>query len=369
MAFDITQILAEVFNDIQCHGVDETMDFALGWMCPIYKKKDPTDISNYRPIMLLNTDYKILTKTLAIQLMDHITSLVHKDQAGFIPKRSIYDHIRLAKAIISYTEITEEDSVIVALDQEKAYDKIRHDYLWKTLEAFRLPKMFIQTIKALYQNAKTQIIINGIISEPFKISRGIRQGDPLSCPIFDLGIEPLACMIRNDPNLEGIKIPGLLEPIKTNLFADDTNLYFSQHDRFDHAQKTLTEWCQVSGAKFNIDKTEVIPIGSKRHRQQIVATRKINQVDAQPLSKRVRIAEDGEAVCSLGAWIGNNTDDATPWEAVVDKIHKNLGRWNKTYPTMKGWKAIIQIIVGGYTQFLMKAQGMPPHIEAALTKK
>jgi hypothetical protein len=99
-----------------------------------------------------------------------------------------------------------------------------------------------------------------------------------------------------------------------------------------------------------------------------VATRKINQADAQPLSERVRIAEDGEAVCSLGAWIRNNTDDATPWEAVVDKIHKNLGRWNKTYPTMKGRKAIIQIIVGGYTQFLMKVQGMPPHIEAALTK-
>ena len=254
------------------------------------------------------------------------------------------------------------------MDQEKAYDKIRHDYLWKTLEAFNLPETFTKTIKALYQNARTQVAINGMLSDPYKITRGIRQGDPLSCPIFDLGIEPLACMIRTNPNLKGIKIPGLTEPIKTNLFADDTNLYLSKEDRFDHAQETLNKWCKVSGAKFNIDKTEIIPIGSTTHRQKVTRTRKINQEDGNPMSGRVRIADDGDAVRSLGAWIGNNTNDITPWEAIVDKTQKNLERWKKTHPTMKGRKAIVQIVIGGYTQFLTKAQGMPIHIETALTK-
>ena len=145
--FNIIKFLTEIFLDIQTHGVDLECDFALGWMCPIYKKKDPTEISNYRLITLLNTDYKLLTKVLAIQLMDHIEALIHKDQAGFIPNRSITDHIRLAKAIINYAEITEENGVIVALDQEKAYDKIKHDYLWKMLEAFNLPATFINMVK------------------------------------------------------------------------------------------------------------------------------------------------------------------------------------------------------------------------------
>jgi hypothetical protein len=100
------------------------MNFTLGWMCPIYKKKDPTEISNYRPITLLNTDYKILTKIMATQLMKEAQKLVHEDQAGFIPKRLIFNHIRLARAIINYAEIAEEDGAIIALDQEKAYDKI-----------------------------------------------------------------------------------------------------------------------------------------------------------------------------------------------------------------------------------------------------
>ena len=217
-------------------------------------------------------------------------------------------------------------------------------------------------------HAKTQVMVNGILSEPFKITRGIRQGDPLSCPIFNLGIEPLAYMICSNPNLKGIKILGLKEPIKTNLFADDTSLYLSREDRLDHAQEILKDWCQVSGAKFNIDKTKIIPIGSEAHRQRVITTQKINQEDENPLSERIKIAEDGEAVRSLGAWIGNRTNDATPWESIVDKTHKNLERWKKTHPTIKGRKAIIQIIVGGYTQFLTKAQGMPPHIETTLTK-
>ena len=367
-SFNINKVITDLLTDIQTFGVDEKTNFAIGWMCPIYKKKDPTEISNYRPITLLNTDYKLLTKALAIQLTDHIRTLIHKDQAGFIPGRQIFDHIRLAKAIINHAEMTAENGAIVALDQEKAYDRINHDYLWKTLQAFNLPEPFIRTIRELYLNATTVVAINGSISKPYKIRRGIRQGDPLSCPIFDLAIEPLACMMRADGNLKGITIPGLPNPIKANFFADDTSLYLGKEDSFNYAQEMLQDWCIISGAKFNIEKTEIIPIGTETHRRQVVSTRKINQRDTDTLPDRIKIAEDGDAIRFLGAWIGNKVNDITPWEPVLDNINKRLKRWGKTHPTMMGRKTIVQAVVGGLTQFLTKAQGMPTHIEDTLIK-
>jgi hypothetical protein len=81
----------------------------------------------------------------------------------------IFNQIRLAKAIINYAKIAEKDGVMIALDQEKAYDKIRHDYLWLTLKVFGLPQPFINTIQVLYQNACIIVVINRVFSEPFQV--------------------------------------------------------------------------------------------------------------------------------------------------------------------------------------------------------
>ena len=83
----------------------------------------------------------------------------------------------------------EENGTIVTLDQEKVYDKIDHTYLLDTLNTFNLPNLFISTIESLYKNAHTAIMINGVLSCTYKETRGVRQGDPLSCLLFDLAIE------------------------------------------------------------------------------------------------------------------------------------------------------------------------------------
>lgn len=259
------------------------------------------------------------------------------------------------------------NGALIALNQEKAYDKITHEYLWKTLEAFNLPTRFVNTIKALYQDAETSVAINGELSDPFTVKRGVRQGDPLSCFLFNLGIEPLACLIRRSDKLQGYAIPGSDERLTVNLFADDTVVYAHEHDKYDDIQAILDKWCRVSGAKFNKEKTEIIPLGTKAHRTRISQTRRLHPTDT-PLNLDVHIATDGEAIRSLGSWVGNETSDNTPWEPIIDKINKELNRANLNLPSLKGKRLQAQIIVGGRTQFLTKAQGMPNQVRDTLTK-
>ena len=310
---NITEVMAHIFNDIAQHGIMEGTDFNEGWMCPIYKKKEADNIANYRPIMVLNTDYKIFTKVIATRLSDVVPHLIHPDQAGFIHGRSIFDQIEQTNMTINYAKLKGVNGAIVALDQEKAYDKLTHPYLWKILERLAFPEETIRMIQMLYQGARTSVIINGVISEPYVVMRGVRQGDPMSCILFNLGIEPLAANIHKS-NIKGIEIPNLEESVKVSLFADGTTVIMAENDSFHELTTLLQQWCSISGAKFNVEKTEIIPIGTDEYRKNMWETRKLNDRE-QNIPETIHIAADRDATRILGAWVGNDTNPH--WGRVV----------------------------------------------------
>jgi hypothetical protein len=188
-------------------------------------------------------------------------------------------------------------------------------------------------VKSLYKHAHNRVVINSVLSRTFKVERGVRQGDPLSCTLFDIVIEPLACLLRNDPEVHSLKIPGLPEKLIVKLFADNTNLYLSKLDRLDIIHTILNKWCTMSGAKFNSQKMDIIPIGSPDFCHSVTKMRKINNQDA-PLPTLIWVAEDGDVTRMLGAWIGNKVNDLTTWELTIDKINKTLGKWKCIHPTL-----------------------------------
>jgi exonuclease III len=364
---DVVAMLTSVYRDIEEHGVQEGTDFALGWMCPIFKKKDRRDITNYRPITVLNSDYKIFTKAYSLNLVNMAPQIIHEDQAGFMPNRSIFDQIKLAKLMIDLSEAEEIEGAIVALDQEKAYNKIAHDYLWATMRKFNLPKHFINTVRYLYTGAETVVMVNGVQSSRFKVTRGVRQGDPLSCLLFNIAIEPLACLIRNS-SLKGLNIPEYEGKTIVSLFADDTTVYLSNQDSFETLQNILKTWCLGSRARFNVGKTEIIPIGGQQYREKVLENRKLNE-NQSTIEANIHIAADKEPVRLLGAWIGNEVPENTQWPAVLEKIESKLAQWEKGRPTMEGRRHIVNMYIAGMTQFLTKVQTMPPEYEKALDKR
>jgi exonuclease III len=364
---NIAKVLATIYREIEEHGVQPGTDFSLGWLCPIFKKKDRYCVENYRPITVLNSEYKLFTKALSIRLSKVVGSIVHEDQAGFIKGRSIFNQIKLAKLIIPFAEASKQGGALVALDQEKAYDKIAHDYLWATMHKFNVPEHFIRTVRHLYTGAETLVIINGVLSGRYTVTRGVRQGDPLSCLLFDIAIEPLACMLRSS-HLKGLQVTGCTERVLASLFADDTSVILGPGDKYEDLQKILTVWTKASRGKFNIPKTVIIPIGTTEYRREVRETRKLNK-DHSPISDNIHIAEEGEPVRLLGAWIGNGVNSADPWGPVLEKVEKNLERWAKGHPTLEGRRLIVQMVVAGMTQYLTKVQGMPADVEKELSKR
>src|SRR5260370_37137574 len=160
-------------------------------------------------------------------------------------------------------EITSQNGAIITLDQEKAYDKIRHNYLWRVLKEMNIPSCMIDTICSLYTNAETTVILNGEMSKRFPVTRGIYQGDPLSCLLFNLAIEPMSHLLRTTEKLTGLSIdmPNIHHKIILSLFADDATVFLSENDNPKTLFDLLDIWCIASGAKFNKEKTVILPVG------------------------------------------------------------------------------------------------------------
>ncbi|XP_006455129.1 hypothetical protein AGABI2DRAFT_44294, partial [Agaricus bisporus var. bisporus H97] len=174
-------------------------------------------------------------------------------------------------------------------------------------------------------------------------------------------------MIRNS-NLKGMKIPNLQQNLKVLLFADDTTVFLSKKDDYQALNSILLKWCHASRAKFNITKTEIIPIGSPIYRNLFYETRKINEGNGPPIEQSIHIAGDGELVRILGAWIGNGGREENPWNRVLTKVENHLKNWKKGNLGLEGKRHAIQMSAGGCTQYLAKAQGMPEQTEKKLDK-
>jgi len=127
----------------------------------------------------------------------------------------------------------------------------------------------INTILALYKHARTRVLINGELSSLYAIDRGVCQGD--SCYLFDLAIESLAQLLR-DSNPQGLNIPNLPHHLIATFFADDTTVFLSSTDSYETLLSILAQWCHASSAKFNIQKTALIPARTAEYRSSVILT-------------------------------------------------------------------------------------------------
>ena len=173
-----------------------------------YKKGDRNIIKNYRPITLLNIDIKIIIKTLADRLANIIPKLVHANQTC-IPGRHIENNIFLTQDLIDHANLTNRNLAIIFLDQEKAFDRMSHKFIFKILERFGFGTYFIKWVKTICFDTKSFVKVNGYQTFEFNIERGVRQGCPLSPLLYVLTAEALSSSIRKKYFDKGIHVQNV----------------------------------------------------------------------------------------------------------------------------------------------------------------
>ena len=223
------------------------------------KGKDRQLIENWRPISLLNVDYKIASKAISKRLHNIIPKLVDISQTGFVKNRLIGDTVRVLNDIIELSQSRKENVTLLMIDFEKAFDSLEWNFLFKTLKAMNFGPSLISWIKTFYANSESCIINNGKASKYFKLSRGVRQGDPLSSYLFVLAVELLAISVRQNDHIHGIRVQNL--ELKIVQYADDTTAILKDLDSIKSFISLTKDFQAVSGLKLNESKTEAMWLG------------------------------------------------------------------------------------------------------------
>lgn len=173
-----------------------------------FKKGDRLDPKNWRPISLLNVDYKIASRAIAGRLLKVLSSAVDKDQTCGVPGRFIGENVAFLRDVVDYASLSGIECAILSLDQEKAFDRVDWGFLKATLVKMGFGPSFSGWIDLFYNGSQSAANVNGHISSFFSLSRGVRQGCPLSPLLYVLVAEVLACNIRCHLNISGLTLPG-----------------------------------------------------------------------------------------------------------------------------------------------------------------
>ena len=217
-------------------------------------------IKTWRPISLLNTDAKLISKVLAKRFKKHLPSLIFSNQTAYVDKRFISEGGRMMSDILEITNILKIKSLLVIVDMEKAFDSDDHQFLINALKTFGFEKNLVRWIKTFVRNQEPCVITGGITTKYFKLERGARQRDPISANLFILVFEVIFAVIKSNQNINKLKI--FEHDFLYTAYTDDTTLFAKNQTSVIEILKIFDNFSKISGLNPNKSKCEIAGIGA-----------------------------------------------------------------------------------------------------------
>ena len=255
---NVTQLASDVLSG--CSFPDGLND---AYLVLISKVDSPSKPNQFRPIGLCNIVYKLVTKVIVNHIKPVLSTLIAPTQCSFVPKRQITDNVIIVQEMLHSMRGKQGNrgSMMVKIDFEKAYDRLKWSFIRDTLLEICLPQTMVDVVMNCIESAKLSILWNGEPMEFFHPSRGIRQGDPLSPYLYVLCMERLSHLIEREVQLGGWK------PVRASrngpsishlAFADDLILFSeASEEQSELMMAWLDNFCGASGSKVSIEKSKV----------------------------------------------------------------------------------------------------------------
>ncbi len=310
------------------------------------KDRDTTFLKNWRPITLLCSDYKLISKVIANRLKKHLPKLVNADQCGFVQNRYIGQNVDLLIQILEYCNTNHVPGIILSVDYQKAFDQLSWKFIEDVLCKYGFGNMFVKWIKLFYTNITSVVNVNGHFTKPIPIEKGVKQGDPISPYVFILCAEILAEYVRNNENIKGITV-GSVE-YKISMFADDTNMFIEYNKiSLDNVLLALDNFASVSGLRINYEKSTAYCVGMGVRKEldaRYPITWGLNRIETLgvkiPLQKNIDIL-------SLN------------YESKIADIESVIKSWNTRNLSLRGKVIVIKALLLSKLQYLISVIGPP----------
>ena len=343
----IGNVVVDSFNESYQNGTLSFTQSSAG-LTLIHKGKDlPRNIlKNWRPISLTNTDYKILAKCLANRACKVIEKIVTKDQVGYIKGRNISTTIRTIDDIIEYWNLKDRPGILLALDFQKAFDSISKQFMLCAFRKFGFGTDFLQWVSTLFKNTRSCIIYNGWVSESFDVRCGIRQGCPFSPLAFIIGVELLAIRFRANNDVNGLTL-DIDQILKVLLYADDITVFVEQENDVHQVLNIIKEFTLISGLNLNMNKSEIMGIGSSKNRRFNCGMKWVNEIKI------------------LGIHFSNNTCasmNRNNWDNKIVCIKKLIAQWEKRDLGLLGKVCVVKSFMLSQFVHTMKSICIPDHV-------
>ncbi|GJY02513.1 RNA-directed DNA polymerase, eukaryota [Tanacetum coccineum] len=315
----------------------------------IPKSQEAKMVKEFRPISLIGSMYKIITKVLANRLSLVISELVSDVQSAFVSNRHILDGPFILNELLSWCKHKKSKALIFKIDFEKAFDSVRWDYLDVVLANFGFGLKWRSWIQGCLNSAMGSILVNGSPTSEFKFSKGLKQGDPLSPFLFILIMESLHLSFNNVVNAglyNGIQIDESLN-LSHLFYADDVIFVGKWNSSNLSTIVNVLKWFYLaSGLKINLNKSKLMGIGISH---DVVAS----------AAKSIGCSILHTPFNYLGVKVGGIMSRLSSWDDVIAKLSARLSKWKLKSLSIGGRLTLIKSVLSSLPLYYMSSFKVP----------